>query len=143
MTIRDWDGVALIIGAGDIGKCISEYLTVVSPNLDVIVCGRNPTNKNDIYLDLEDDQSFTFFENQIALFRKPIRLVINTSGFTSYVSIKFVTTGQSSTRISTITPALINLMKLQLAPKYVKKLASRYFRFNHEKFICLVKALTY
>ena len=81
MTIRDWEGVALIIGAGDIGKCISEYLTTVSPRLDVIVCGRNPSNKNGIFLDLEIDRSFTSFEYQISLLKKPLRLVINTSGF--------------------------------------------------------------
>ena len=81
MTISDWDGVALIIGAGDIGKSISECLTNVSPNLNVVHCGRNITNKNDIYLDLENDHSFTSFENKISLFKKPLRLVINTSGF--------------------------------------------------------------
>ncbi len=81
MTIRDWEGVALIIGAGDIGKCISKYLTTVSPRLDVIDCGRNPSNKNGIFLDLEIDRSFTSFEYQISLLKKPLRLVINTSGF--------------------------------------------------------------
>lgn len=39
MTIRDWDGVALIIGAGDIGKCMSDYLTTISPKLDVLYVG--------------------------------------------------------------------------------------------------------
>ena len=81
MRIRDWEGVALIIGAGDIGRCISDYVNSVSPNMDVIVCGRNPTNQNDIYLDLEDDHSFASFENKISLYKKPLRLVINTSGF--------------------------------------------------------------
>ena len=55
MTIQDWDGVALIIGCGDIGKCISYYLTNVSPNMDFIVCGRNLNNIKGIYLDLEND----------------------------------------------------------------------------------------
>ena len=81
MTIRDWEGVALIIGPGDIGKCISDYLKTESPCLDVITCGRTLTNKNDIYLDLENEYSFTSFENKISLFKKPLRLVINTSGF--------------------------------------------------------------
>ncbi len=81
MSIREWEGVALIIGAGDIGKCISQYLSNVSPNLDVIVCGRNLPNDDGIYLDLENDDSFISFENQISLFDKPLRLVINTSGF--------------------------------------------------------------
>ena len=81
MTIQDWEGVALIIGAGDIGRCISDYLKTLSPNLDVIVCGRNLSNERDIYLDLENDHSFTSFENKISQFNKPLRLVINTSGF--------------------------------------------------------------
>ena len=81
MRIRDWEGVALIIGPGDIGRCIFNYVTAASPNMDVIVCGRNPTNQNDIYLDLEDDHSFASFENKISLYKKPLRLVINTSGF--------------------------------------------------------------
>ena len=81
MRIRDWEGVALIIAAGDIGRCIFDYVTAASPNMDVIVCGRNPTNQNDIYLDLEDDHSFASFENKISLYKKPLRLVINTSGF--------------------------------------------------------------
>ena len=50
MRIRDWDGTALIIGAGDIGKCMSDYLKTVSPKLDVFVCGRNLESHNAIYL---------------------------------------------------------------------------------------------
>ena len=81
MKIRDWQGIALIIGAGDIGIEISHYLKNISPNLDVLVCGRNLKSKNGIYLDLENDESFDSFENHISLFKKPLRLVINTSGF--------------------------------------------------------------
>ena len=81
MTIRDWEGIALIIGVGDIGKCMSDYLKTVSPKLDVIVCGRNLKSQNGIYLDLEDDHSFKTFEDEISQLKKPLRLVINTSGF--------------------------------------------------------------
>ena len=81
MTIQNWEGVALIIGNGDIGICISDYLKNISPNLDVVLCGRNLNNQNGIYLDLENDDSFTSFENEISIFKKPLRLVINTSGF--------------------------------------------------------------
>ena len=51
MKIKNWEGVALIIGAGDIGRSISDYLKTVSPNMDVIVCGKNITSKNDIFID--------------------------------------------------------------------------------------------
>ncbi len=80
MTIRDWHGVALIIGNGDIGSCIFDRLTSIAPNLDVILCGRNLNKDNGINLDLEKDHSFYSFEKQISLFEKPLRLVINTSG---------------------------------------------------------------
>ncbi len=82
MSIRDWEGVVLIIGAGDIGCCMSVYLNSIAPKLDVFVCGRNlNTNQNSIYLDLENDHSFTSFEKHISRINKPLRLVINTSGF--------------------------------------------------------------
>tara|TARA_Y100001968_G_scaffold325769_1_gene367605 strand:+ start:108 stop:827 length:720 start_codon:yes stop_codon:yes gene_type:complete len=81
MSIRDWEGVALIIGAGDIGTSISDYLVTFAPKLDVYICGRNITTQNGINLDLENDDSFVSFEKEISLFKKPLRLVINTSGF--------------------------------------------------------------
>ena len=81
MTIREWEGVALIIGAGGIGKSISDYLTTTSPKLEVYLCGRNLSNPHCIDLDLENGHSYNSFENQISLFKKPLRLVINTSGF--------------------------------------------------------------
>ena len=81
MTVQDWEGIALIIGAGDIGNSISSYLTDIAPMMDVIICGRNLDNQKGIYLDLENDKSFISFEQKISLFQKPLRLVINTSGF--------------------------------------------------------------
>ena len=81
MTIRDWDGVAFIIGSGDIGTCIYDSLKTIAPNLDVKICGRNLNNENGIYLDLEKDHSLHSFERKISLFEKPLRLVVNASGF--------------------------------------------------------------
>ena len=81
MNIRSWEGIALIIGAGDIGLCLSEYLANIAPKMQIILCGRSITNKNDIYLDLENDQTFVSFEKELSQFKKPLRLVLNTSGF--------------------------------------------------------------
>ena len=81
MTVRDWEGLALVIGTGGIGSSIAEHLRENAPKLDVFVCGRNNTDEKGIYLDLEDDNSFNSFENQIALLKQPLRLVINASGF--------------------------------------------------------------
>tara|TARA_Y100001968_G_C19409754_1_gene745647 strand:- start:812 stop:1531 length:720 start_codon:yes stop_codon:yes gene_type:complete len=81
MTITEWEGIALVIGSGDIGKYIFDYLKCNAQKMDVILCGRNLKSKNDIYLDLESDDSFISFEEHLSSFTKPIRLVINTSGF--------------------------------------------------------------
>ena len=88
MTIRNWEGVALVIGAGGIGIAISEYLKANGPKLDVYICGRNITNPKGINLDLENDHSFDNFENHLSLLDKPLRLVVNTSGFLHSNNIK-------------------------------------------------------
>ncbi len=121
MTILDWEGVALIIGAGDIGKSISDYLTTVSPNLDVVVCGRNLTNQNGIYLDLENEDSYTSFENQIALFKKPLRLVINTSGFLHSNLIKPEKRLSNLTRSNMLKNFSINAIAPILIAKSIEK----------------------
>ena len=81
MNIDNWEGVALIIGSGDIGKAIFEHLTNNAPLMDVILCGRYINYENDIFLDVENDESFLSFEKDIFLTKKPLRLVINTCGF--------------------------------------------------------------
>ncbi len=81
MKILDCEGVALIIGGGDIGNCISDYLTTFSQRLEVYVCWRNSISPNNIYLYLENDELFNSSEIQISLFNKLLRLVINISGF--------------------------------------------------------------
>ena len=88
MTIQDWEGIALVIGAGGIGNSIAEVLKANAPNLDVFICGRNITSPKKIYLDLENDESFDSFEKQISIFKQPLRLVINTSGILHSEHIK-------------------------------------------------------
>ena len=81
MTIRNWEGIAIIIGAGDICKNIRDYLITIAPKLEVKLYGRDLKRSSDIYLDLEDEDSFSFFVDNLSILRKLIRMVINTSGF--------------------------------------------------------------
>ena len=124
MTIQDWEGVALVIGAGDIGNSISDYLTTYAPKLDVNVCGRNITKQGGIYLDLEDDQSFVSFEKQISLFKQPLRLVINTSGFLHSSHLK------PEKRLSHISRSNIlkNFSVNSIAPILIAKSIERFIR---------------
>ena len=45
MSISEWDGIALIIGTGDIGNSITDYLITNAPKLDVIICNHNVKKK--------------------------------------------------------------------------------------------------
>ena len=81
MSVKDWEGTSLIVGAGGIGKQLSECLKSIAPKLDVILCGRNLSSQDGINLDLENDDSLSSFERQISFCEKPLRLVINSSGF--------------------------------------------------------------
>ena len=49
MTIKDWEGLALVIGAGDIGNSLADHLRTIAPKLDVNICGRNLNLQNGIY----------------------------------------------------------------------------------------------
>tara|TARA_Y100001968_G_scaffold266533_1_gene256105 strand:+ start:7124 stop:7843 length:720 start_codon:yes stop_codon:yes gene_type:complete len=124
MKIQDWEGVALIIGAGEIGNHIYNYLKNISPKLDVIICGRNLNSTNGIYLDLEDDDSFFLFEKQISLINKPLRLVINTSGFLHSNSLK------PEKRLSHIsrTNIIKNFSINAIAPILIAKSLERFIR---------------
>ena len=126
MTVKDWEGVALIIGAGDIGKSIYYYLTAIAPKLDVIICGRNLINKSGFYIDLEDDDSFIPFEENIALLEKPLRLVINTSGFLYSNLIK------PEKRLSNVNRKTLikNFSVNAIAPILIAKTLEKYIRID-------------
>ena len=61
MKILDLEGIALIIGSGEIGTYLSNHLTCISRNLEVIVCDRTIKSSNGIYLDLENSDSLISF----------------------------------------------------------------------------------
>ena len=124
MGIRDWEGVALIIGAGDIGSCMSDHLKTNAPGLDVHLCGRNLNSKKGIHIDLENDESFSSFEHQISLFKKPLRIVINTSGFLHSNFIK------PEKRLSHInrTNVIKNLSINAIAPILIAKSIEKFIR---------------
>ena len=126
MTVKDWEGVALIIGSGDIGKSIYYYLTAIAPKLDVIICGRNLKNKSGFYIDLEDDDSFIPFEENIALLEKPLRLVINTSGFLYSNLIK------PEKRLSNVNRKTLikNFSVNAIAPILIAKTLEKYIRID-------------
>ena len=124
MSIQDWEGIALVIGIGGIGRSIADHLRENAPKLDVYECGRNITNQKGIFLDLEDDNSFVSFENQLSLFNQPIRLVINTSGFLHSDIIK------PEKRLSNVNRSTIikNFSVNSIAPILIAKSIEKFIR---------------
>ena len=124
MSIQDWEGIALVIGIGGIGRSIADHLRENAPKLDVYECGRNIINQKGIFLDLEDDNSFVSFENQISLFNQPIRLVINTSGFLHSDIIK------PEKRLSNVNRSTIikNFSVNSIAPILIAKSIEKFIR---------------
>ena len=49
MSVKDLERLAFIVGTGDIGNYITNYLMKISAKLDVIICGRNISNQNGIF----------------------------------------------------------------------------------------------
>jgi len=72
-----WQGHALVVGAGGIGKALADRLAVHAPGLQVHTAGpRRGTRR----LDLEDDASLEAFARIADQDLKPLRLVICTAG---------------------------------------------------------------
>tara|TARA_B100000579_G_scaffold390228_1_gene364563 strand:- start:13 stop:732 length:720 start_codon:yes stop_codon:yes gene_type:complete len=131
MDIKGWEGSALIIGAGDIGHSLSEYLINNAPKLDVINCGRNIKTSNSICLDLESDESFDYLENKISFLKKPLRLVINTSGFLHSNQIKPEKRLSHINRSSIIKNFSINSIAPILIAKSVEKFINPELPFHY------------
>jgi NAD(P)-dependent dehydrogenase (short-subunit alcohol dehydrogenase family) len=74
---QDWDGQALIVGPGGIGRALAAELARRAPGLRIRTAGRRDA---DIRLDLADDASLAALAASAADALAPLRVVINTAG---------------------------------------------------------------
>ena len=74
------EGLALIVGAGGIGKQIAEDLASKENNLEVILCGRKNVFKNFWELDIENESSLKDFKDKLSKSKLNLRLVLNATG---------------------------------------------------------------
>ena len=74
------EGLALIVGAGGIGKQIAEDLASKENNLEVILCGRKNVFKNFWELDIENENSLKDFKDKLSKSKLNLRLVLNATG---------------------------------------------------------------
>ena len=74
------EGLALVVGAGGIGRQIAEDLASKENNLEVILCGRKNLFKNFWELDIENENSLKDFKEKISKSQLNLRLVLNATG---------------------------------------------------------------
>ena len=77
---REWQGHALVVGAGGIGRAIAAALPARAPHLSVWTAGRRPGNGRHLLLDLEQDASLVAFAATALSRLTPLRLVICCAG---------------------------------------------------------------
>ena len=74
------EGLALVVGAGGIGKQIAEDLASKENNLEVILCGRKNVFKNFWELDIENENSLKDFKDKLNKSKLNLRFVLNATG---------------------------------------------------------------
>ena len=74
------EGLALVVGAGGIGRQIAEDLASKENNLEVILCGRKNGFKNFWELDIENENSLKDFRDKLSKSKLNLRLVLNATG---------------------------------------------------------------
>ena len=74
------EGLALVVGAGGIGRQIAEDLASKENNLEVILCGRKNLFKNFWELDIENESSLKDFKDKLSKSKLNLRLVLNATG---------------------------------------------------------------
>ncbi|MBM5808904.1 MAG: SDR family NAD(P)-dependent oxidoreductase [Cyanobacteria bacterium M_surface_9_m1_291] len=77
---RDWQGHALIVGGGGLGRALLAALPARAPQLQLTLATRQPRSQEEWQLDLTDDASLGALQQHAVTDLQPLRLVINTAG---------------------------------------------------------------
>jgi len=76
----DWQGHALVVGGGGIGRALVALLTQQAPGLTVVLATRRPRHPGEMALDLCDDAQLQQLSQRAVECLQPLRIVINTAG---------------------------------------------------------------
>jgi len=80
MTNSTWNGLALVVGAGGIGRALVPALRRRCEDLTVVLCGRQLPAAAGWCVDLEDQRSLDALQQRLGDAPQPLRLVVNASG---------------------------------------------------------------
>ncbi len=80
MIRNSWNGLALVIGAGGIGRALATTLSATVPELDVVLCGRALQPSEGWPVDVESPESLLALQSRLLADSRPLRLVVNATG---------------------------------------------------------------
>ena len=90
-TWTSWQGHALVVGGGGIGRALLTQLQLQAPQLQVHLATRSPRVGDACALDLTDDASLQAMQASPASRWQPLRLVIKTTGLLPGAGLQPVT----------------------------------------------------
>ena len=77
---QSWCGLAIVVGAGGIGRAVALELQQRCPELHVLTAGRQGPPLQSLRLDLDSNHEIESLAEQISSFNRPLRLLFNCSG---------------------------------------------------------------
>ena len=136
------EGLALIIGAGGIGKQLAEDLSQRESNLEVILCGRKNVFKNFWELDIENENSMNDLKYKLSKNESNLRLVINATGRLHSDSLNPEKRLQHINRENLMESFSINAFAPILLAKTIEEFIDKKLEFNFASISARVGSIT-
>jgi len=136
------EGLALVVGAGGIGKQIAEDLASKEKNLEVILCGRKNVFKNFWELDIENENSLRDFKEKLSKSKLNLRLVLNATGRLHSEKLNPEKRLQHINRENLIESFSINAFAPILLAKTIEEFINKELQFNFASISARVGSIT-
>ena len=136
------EGLALVVGAGGIGKQIAEDLASKENNLQVILCGRKNVFKNFWELDIENENSLKDFKDKLSKSKLNLRLVLNATGRLHSEKLNPEKRLQHINRENLIESFSINAFAPILLAKTIEEFINKELEFNFASISARVGSIT-
>ena len=136
------EGLALVVGAGGIGRQIAEDLASKENNLEVILCGRKNVFKNFWELDIENENSLKDFRDKLSKSKLNLRLVLNATGRLHSEKLNPEKRLQHINRENLIESFSINAFAPILLAKTIEEFINKELEFNFASISARVGSIT-
>ena len=136
------EGLALVVGAGGIGRQIAEDLASKENNLEVILCGRKNGFKNFWELDIENENSLKDFRDKLSKSKLNLRLVLNATGRLHSEKLNPEKRLQHINRENLIESFSINAFAPILLAKTIEEFINKELEFNFASISARVGSIT-